>query len=70
MQTIELKTGGMHCGSCSMLIQLSVEDLPGVEEVRADYGTARTSVRFDPALVSAERIMDAIREAGYSVEPV
>jgi copper chaperone CopZ len=68
MQTIELKTGGMHCSSCSMLIQMSVDELPGIETVDANYGTARTRVTFDSALVSAEQVMSAIRDAGYSAE--
>lgn len=68
MQTIELKTGGMHCSSCSMLIQMSVDELPGVAEVDANYGTGRTTVRFDPARVTEAQIADAIRDAGYTVE--
>lgn len=66
MQTIELRTGGMHCSSCSMLIQMSAEELPGVEEAVANYGTERTRVTFDPAAVSAEQIAQAIRDAGYT----
>lgn len=69
MQTIELKTGGMHCSSCSMLIQMSVDDLPGIDEATADYGSGRTRVRFEPALVSSEQIVAAIRDAGYTAEP-
>jgi copper chaperone len=70
MQTIDLNTGGMHCGSCSMLIQMTVEDLPGISLAKADYGSGRTHVEFDPAEVSTEEIIAAIVEAGYTAELV
>jgi copper chaperone CopZ len=68
MASTELNTTGMHCGSCSMLIQMTVEDLPGVESVKADYGSGRTHVEFDPAIVSVEQIVAAIVEAGYGAD--
>ncbi|NTW28228.1 MAG: heavy-metal-associated domain-containing protein [Coriobacteriia bacterium] len=68
MTTIQIKTGGMHCPSCAMLIQLSVEDLPGIESVKASNADGLTTVTFDPAAVTAEAIAEEIRKAGYSAE--
>lgn len=68
MESIDLITGGMHCGSCSMLIQMSVEELPGVASAKADYASGRTRVAFDAAEVSATEIIAAIQDAGYTVE--
>lgn len=65
MQTIDLNTGGMHCGSCSMLIQMTVEDLPGVSSAKADYASGRTHVEFDSGEVSVDAIIAAIVGAGY-----
>jgi copper chaperone CopZ len=70
MQTIDLNTGGMHCGSCSMLIEMTVGDLPGVSHAKADYASGRTQVEFDPDDVSAAEIIAAIVEAGYTAELV
>jgi copper chaperone CopZ len=70
MQTIELKTGGMHCGSCSTLVRMSVEELPGVASAKADHASGRTHVEFDPAQVSAADIIAAIVAAGYTSELV
>lgn len=67
--TMRLKTSGMHCPSCSMLIELNVSDLPGVESVRADYKTGVTEVVFDPGAVTSEEIVAEIEKAGYSAEP-
>lgn len=66
MQSILLTTGGMHCGSCSMLIEMTVEELPGISSVKADYGKGTTRVDFDPAVISTDEIMAAIVAAGYT----
>ena len=70
MKRISLKTEGMHCPSCSMLVEMAVSDLPGVLTVNASVPESRTEVSFDPDLTSVEVIEDAIREAGYEVGPV
>jgi copper chaperone len=69
MESIKLKTEGMHCSSCSMLIELTVGDLPGVAAANADYGEGTTRVEFDGAKVSVSQIVAAIVEAGYSAVP-
>lgn len=66
--TVELNTTGMHCPSCSMLIEMTVGELDGVAEVRSDHRTGKTSVTFDPDKVDSDRIVDEIRKAGYGAE--
>lgn len=66
--TKQLKTSGMHCRSCSMLIQMEVGELEGVSEVVADSAAGTTTVTFDDAAVSTERIIETIRSAGYEAE--
>ncbi|HEX9092895.1 MAG TPA: heavy-metal-associated domain-containing protein [Coriobacteriia bacterium] len=68
MTSVDLKTTGMHCSSCSMLIEMAVGDLPGVAAVKADFGRNNTHVEFDPATISLEEITAAITEAGYTAE--
>jgi copper chaperone CopZ len=68
MNTIKLKTGGMHCPSCSMLIEMNVSDLPGVESVRSSHADGLTTVTYDPSSIDAEKIADEIRTAGYDAE--
>jgi copper ion binding protein len=68
MATLDLKTGGMHCSSCSMLIEMTVGDLPGVSLAKADYAKGTAHVEFDASAVSAEQIITAIRDAGYTAE--
>jgi Cu+-exporting ATPase len=68
MSTVNIKTSGTTCSSCSMLIEMNVSDLPGVEEVRASHPDNLTVVTYDPAAVSAEQIAEEIRRAGYDAE--
>ncbi len=68
VQNASLKTTGMHCGSCAMLIDMTVGDLDGVDSVKTEYANGTTQVTFDPEVVSIEAIIDAIRGAGYDAE--
>lgn len=66
--TANLSTSGLHCTSCSMLVDLTVGDLEGVSDVRTDHATGATAVTFDDAQVSVEQIIEAIRSVGYDAE--
>ncbi|MBE0476561.1 MAG: cation transporter [Coriobacteriia bacterium] len=68
MRTIEIKTTGTHCPSCSMLIEMSVGDLDGVRSVSSDYAAETATVEYDPEKVSAEAIVAEVEKAGYSAE--
>jgi copper chaperone CopZ len=70
MKTTTYKTSGMHCPSCSMLIEMNVSDLPGVESVKASHADGTTAVTYDESRVDAARIESEIRAAGYDAEIV
>lgn len=65
---VSIATTGMHCNSCSMLIEMSVSELAGVATVKADVATGTTAVTYDPAVTDVETILGAIRAAGYGAE--
>jgi len=66
--TKRFATNGMHCPSCSMLIQMDVSDLPGVTAVSADHRTGMTEVVYDESVVTADEIIESIAKAGYGAE--
>ena len=66
--TVRLKTTGMHCNSCSMLVQMTVEDLPGVAAVTCDYPSSLTEVTYDPDQLDVGQIVEAVVNAGYGAE--
>jgi copper chaperone len=65
---VRLRTTGMHCQSCSMLVQMNVEDLPGVAAVTSDFRTGVTEVTYDPEQLDVENIVGTIVAAGYGAE--
>jgi len=66
--TSQLNTTGMHCGSCAMLIDMTVGDLEGVESVSTDYATGATTVMYDSETLALDGIIQAIRSVGYDAE--
>ncbi len=65
---VTLKTTGMHCRSCSMLVDMTLDDLDGVESSETDYVSGDTKVSFDAEQVSIDDLVAAIRSAGYEAE--
>ena len=68
MKTTKIKTSGMRCPSCAMLIEMNVSDLLGVDSVKAEHGGGMTTVSFDPSQIDEARIAQEIRNAGYEAE--
>jgi len=66
--TTHLRTSGMHCRSCSMMVDMTVGELDGVADVRTDHASGETVVTFDTDTVSIDSIIEAIRSAGYEAE--
>lgn len=64
-KTLRLNTTGMHCGSCAMLIDMTLGDLEGVSEAKTEFATGLTSVTYDPAVLSEDDLVAAVRSAGY-----
>ena len=48
---------GMHCPSCVAAVELSIKDLDGVEDAKADLEK-----------VSDSDLAEAVKEAGFKVE--
>ena len=68
-QTLTWQVSGMHCSSCSILIDEAVEDLAGVTTSSTSLKKKRTTVSFNPEHCTADQIAAAITEAGYQATP-
>jgi copper chaperone len=64
-----LSVSGMHCASCSLLIDETLEELPGVVSSSTDLRRETTTVEYDPAQMSLSAIADEIVRLGYSARP-
>ncbi|MFE9695108.1 heavy-metal-associated domain-containing protein [Micromonospora sp. NPDC005806] len=57
---------GMHCASCGMLIDETLEDLDGVASSSTSLRAGRTTVDVDPGRCTPADVVVAIGEAGYT----
>jgi Cu+-exporting ATPase len=64
-ETRTLEVTGMTCAACSARVQRALERTPGVRDANVNLMTGAATVSFDPAAVAAERLLEAVREAGY-----
>lgn len=66
MKKIILKLTGMHCTSCSVLIDTILEELPGVKRAKTSYADQKTEIDFDPKLTNIDQLIKVVKEEGYS----
>ncbi len=60
---------GMHCASCSLLIDETLEELPGVISSSTDLRRETTTVEYDPGQTTPAVIAEEISKLGYSARP-
>lgn len=65
VQTVLFKLSGLHCPSCSLNIDNTLEDLPGVLSSEASYAKLTVKVEFNPQQIDENKIKNAITELGY-----
>jgi Cu+-exporting ATPase len=66
--TVELAVGGMHCSSCSALLEEVLGDHPGVASAWVELDAAKAKIDFDPSAVTVEELVALIAAEGYSAE--
>jgi Cu+-exporting ATPase len=60
---------GMTCAGCVARVERALSEVPGVEEAHVNLALSRADVRFDPARVDEEKLLDQVRRAGYGAAP-
>lgn len=68
---VTLLIEGMHCGSCGLLIDDELEEIPGVRSARTDVRAGRTIVILEvDAAVDTAALVAAVQAAGdYTARP-
>lgn len=70
-KTLNLKIIGdhtMHCAGCERSITFSLSQLPGVEDVKADWNTQEIQVDLSSDEVDLDKIKAELDWIGYEVE--
>ncbi len=59
--------GGVTCPTCVTNIETALKDLPGMDDVKVNFGAERITARYDPEQVSPEQMQQIIEDTGYKV---
>ena len=67
MRTAIVPVSGMHCASCAVSVQKSLDDLKprGLESANVNVAANQAMAIYNPATLSIEDIYEAIRRTGY-----
>jgi copper chaperone CopZ len=57
----------MHCNSCVLAVQNSLEDVEGILKANADLDSGIVKLELDSDNVSSEDINEAVKEVGFKV---
>ena len=68
MHTGNYRVKGMHCASCSSVIEKTFKKVEGVHSVEVNYGTEKAKVSFDPSKTNPHDLSKHIEPLGYSLE--
>ena len=66
MEEIVLKVNGMMCGGCENRVKNAVQNIDGVESVRADHNTGKVTVTSNDEVLE-NTIKNKIEDLGFEV---
>ncbi|MEK7064152.1 MAG: heavy metal-associated domain-containing protein [Patescibacteria group bacterium] len=66
-QTLSLSLSGLHCTSCAVNIDLTLEGLAGVVSANTNYAKSEVRITFNPEQTGEAAIKSAIEGLGYKV---
>ena len=65
-QQITLRVDGMTCASCVHHVENALKEVPGVSQAQVNLATETAMVDYDPEEATAQDLMEAVDDAGYS----
>lgn len=68
MHTQTYRVQGMHCASCSSVIEKTFKKIEGVHTAEVNYGTEKAKISFDPSKTNPRELSKYIEPLGYSLE--
>lgn len=66
MQTVRIPIEGMACVACAARVKKTLKAIAGVDDVEVNLGERNARVRFDSRRITADGLVAAIKELGYS----
>ena len=66
LPTLSVDVEGMTCASCSARVERGLNKLTGISDAGVNLATERAELHFDPKQITADQIVEAIRDTGYT----
>lgn len=67
-KVVNLSLTGLHCSSCAVNIDLSLEDLPGIINSTTNYAKSVSVVSYDEEKIEPKTILAEIEKLGYKAK--
>jgi Cu+-exporting ATPase len=67
-ETLTLPVSGMSCAACQTHVERALRETPGVRDANVNLMTHSARVIFDPVIAPREKLVEAVREAGYDAD--
>ncbi len=67
MHTETYVVKGMHCASCSTIIEKTLKKTEGVASAEVSYGTEKAKIAFDPTKTNPHELSKKIAPLGYAL---
>ncbi len=67
-ETIRIPVSGMTCAACQSRVQRTLQQEAGVADAAVNLMMKSATVTYDPAAVTPDRLVEAIRGTGYGAE--
>ena len=61
---------GMHCASCSTLINRSLNKVDGVESANVNLSMNKAIVDFDDSKVKTDDLIEVVKKKGYGAKEI
>jgi len=65
-KSVSLSLSGMHCSSCALIIEKSLNKVPGIKEAHVNFAAEKALVIYDESAVKKESFIDVVKRTGYS----
>ena len=63
-----VKVKGMHCASCSILIDKLIGNQPGIIAIKTSYGAEKASIEYDETKITLEKIETGLQKLLNDIE--
>jgi mercuric ion transport protein len=69
LATLQVSIASMDCGACAAGIEAKLNKQDDVQTAQVDFARKTAVIRFDPGMLSPERVTALINETGFKGEP-